>query len=86
MTVGLMKNIGEHRIGLSILASGDRVDVGNVPLAGYVLADLSAQFAIGDGWRLNARIENLLDTHYETAAGYRMQEQSAFVDLRFDWK
>ena len=86
MTVGLMKNIGEHRIGLSILASGDRVDVGNVPLAGYVLADLSAQFAIGDGWRLNARIENLLDTHYETAAGYRMQEQSAFVDLRFDWR
>ena len=86
MTVGLMKDIGAHRLGLSILASGDRVDVGDVPLAGYVLADLTGQFAIGDLWRVNARIENLLDTRYETAAGYRMQERSAFVDLRFDWK
>jgi vitamin B12 transporter len=86
MTLGVTKNIGEHRVGLSILASGDRVDVGNVPLAGYVLADLTAQFAVGGAWSVNARIENLLDTRYETAAGYRMQERSAFVDLRFDWK
>lgn len=86
MTVSLTRNIGEHRLGLSVLASGDRVDVGDVPLAGYVLADLNAQFAIGDSWRLHARVENLLDTHYETAAGFRMQERSAFVDLRLDWK
>lgn len=86
MTVRLMKDIGKHRVGLSILATGDRVDVGNVPMAGYVLASLTAQFAIGDAWRMHARIENLLDTRYETAAGYRMQERSAFVDLRFDWK
>jgi vitamin B12 transporter len=86
MTVNLTRNIGEHRLGLSILASGDRIDVGDVPLPGYVLADLNAQFAISDSWRLRARVENLLDTRYETAAGYRMQERSAFVDLRFDWK
>jgi vitamin B12 transporter len=86
MTVNLTRNIGEHRLGISILASGDRIDVGNVPLPGYVLADLNAQFAISDSWRLHARVENLLDTRYETAAGYRMQERSAFVDLRFAWK
>ncbi|MEX2123561.1 MAG: TonB-dependent receptor [Woeseia sp.] len=86
MTVSLQKNIGDHRLGLSVLASGDRVDVGNVPLAGYVLADLTAQFAIGEHWRLNARIENLLDTRYETAAGFPMQERSTFIDLRYDWK
>jgi vitamin B12 transporter len=86
VTVSVLKNLGEHRVGLSILASGDRVDVGNAPLAGYVLADLTAQFALGEDWRLNARIENFLDTRYETAAGFRMQERSAFVDLRFDWK
>ena len=86
MTVSLRKRIGEHQFGLSVLASGDRVDVGNAPLPGYVLADLTAQFALGDHWRLGARIENLLDTTYETAAGFRMQERSAFVDLGFDWK
>ena len=86
MTVSLRKSIGDHQFGLSVLASGDRVDVGNVPLPGYVLADLTAQFALGDHWHLGARIENLLDTTYETAAGFRMQERSAFVDLGFDWK
>ena len=86
MTVRLRKSIGDHQFGLSVLASGDRVDVGNVPLPGYVLADLTAHFALGDHWHLGARIENLLDTTYETAAGFRMQERSAFVDLGFDWK
>jgi vitamin B12 transporter len=86
MTVSLAKNFGAHRLGLSVLANGDRVDVGDAPLAGYLVADLSAQMALGDKWRVHARIENLLDTRYETAAGYRMQERSAFVDLRFDWR
>lgn len=86
LTVNVTRNIGDHRVGLSVLASGDRVDVGDAPLGGYVLADLTAQFALGDDWRLNARLENLLDTQYETAAGYRMQERSAFVDLRYDWR
>lgn len=86
VTFSLTRNIGEHRIGLSMLAAGDRVDVGDAPLAGYVLADLTAQLSLGGGWRLNARIENLLDTQYETAAGYRMQERSGYVDLRFDWR
>jgi vitamin B12 transporter len=86
LTVNVTRNLGEHRVGLSLLASGDRIDVGDAPLPGYVLADLTAQFAISDSWRLHARVENLLDTRYETAAGYRMQERSAFIDLRFDWK
>jgi vitamin B12 transporter len=86
MTVSLVKNYGDHRVGLSILASGDRLDVGEAPLAGYVLADLTGQLAIGENWRLHARIENLLDTQYETAAGFRMQERSAFIDLKYAWK
>ena len=86
VAVSLTRNIGDHRLGLSVLASGDRVDVGEAPLGGYVLADLTAQLALGANWRLNARVENLLDTQYETAAGYRMQERSAFVDLRFAWR
>jgi vitamin B12 transporter len=70
---------------LSLLASGDRVDFGGVRLAGYVLADLSAQFSVGDAWAIHARIENLLDTEYETAATFRMQERSGFVELKYRW-
>jgi vitamin B12 transporter len=79
------QDIGTHRIGLSLLASGDRVDFGGVRLAGYVLADLSAQFSVGDAWAIHARIENLLDTEYETAATFRMQERSGFVELKYRW-
>jgi vitamin B12 transporter len=86
MTAKIVKDLGAHRLGLSILASGDRVDIGNVGMAGYVLANLTAQLALGDRWRLDARIENLLDAQYETAAGFRMQERSAFLDLSYEWK
>jgi vitamin B12 transporter len=86
MTLGLTRNIGPHRVGLSALASGDRTDVGDLEMGGYVLANLTGQIALGERWRLNARIENLLDARYETAAGFRMQERSYFIDLGFDWR
>ena len=79
------QDIGAHRLGLSLLASGDREDFGGVRLDGYVLANLTAQFALGNAWGIHARIENLLDTKYQTAADYRMQERSGFVELKFRW-
>ncbi|MDH3303919.1 MAG: TonB-dependent receptor [Gammaproteobacteria bacterium] len=80
------QNIGLHRLGLSILASGDRVDFGGVELPGYVVANLTGQLQLSDAWQLNARIENLLNTDYQTAANYRMQEQSGFLELKYRWR
>ncbi len=85
-TLKYTQNIGKHRLGLSVLASGDRVDFGNVRLPGYVLANLSGQFALGKNLQAQARIENLLDTEYQTAANYRMQERSVFVELKYAWR
>lgn len=84
-TVNYTHNIGAHRLGLSILASGDREDFGGVRLSGYVLANLTIQLQLSDAWQLNARVENLLDTEYQTAANYRMQERSGFLDLKYRW-
>ncbi len=86
MTVNLQKDLGSHRLGLSLLASGDRADVGGIRLPGYLLVNLTGQLALADRWRLNARVENLFDRDYETAAGFRMQERSFFVDLGYSWK
>ena len=80
------QNIGLHRLGLSILASGDRADVGGVELPGYVVANLTGQLQLSDTWQLNARIENLLNSEYQTAANYRMQEQSGFLALKYSWR
>ena len=79
------RNVGAHRVGLSLFASGDREDFGGVRLDGYVLANLTAQFRLGNTWALHARIENLLDTEYQTAANFRMQERSGFVELKYHW-
>ncbi len=85
LTVSVTKDIGAHRVGLSVLASGDREDFGGVILDSYVLANLTGQIAFGDRWQLNARIENLLDEQYETAAGFPMQERSGFLELKYSW-
>jgi len=85
-TIAYTQNIGEHRVGVSILASGDREDFGGVRLAGYVLTNLTGQLQLGEEWQLNARIENLFDTDYQTAANYRMQERSAFIELEYRWR
>ena len=79
------QNLGAHRVGLSLFASGDREDFGGVRLDGYLLANLTAQFSLGNAWTVHARIENLLDTEYETAANFRMQERSGFVELKYHW-
>lgn len=52
-------------------------------LPGYVLANLTGKLQISDHLRLNARIENILDTEYATAANFRMQERSGFVELSY---
>ncbi len=85
-TLAYTQNIGEHKLGLSVIASGDREDFGGTKLAGYVLTNLTAQIEVAEQWRLNARIENLFDTDYQTAADYRMQERSGFVELKYRWR
>ena len=84
-TLTYTQNLGPHRIGLSVLASGDREGFGGVHLAGYAIANLTGQMRLSDSWQLNARLENLFDEEYQTAAGFRMQERSAFVELKYRW-
>lgn len=85
-TISYSQHLGTHRLGLSVRASGDREDFGGITLPGYVVANLTGQLQLGEQWQLNARIENLLDTEYQTAANYRMQERSAFLELKYHWR
>ncbi len=85
-TISYTQNIGRHRLGVAVLASSDREDFGGRTLAGYVIANVTGQLQLGKSWQLNARIENLFDKEYQTAADYRMQERSGFVELRYRWR
>ncbi len=84
-TISYAQDIGAHRVGLSVVASGDREDFGGIRLDSYVLANLSGQIRLSDAFALHARIENLLDSEYETAANFRMQERGAFIELKYRW-
>lgn len=82
LTVNVVRRLGPHQVGVSMLASGDREDFATT-LPSYVLVNLTGQLALGERWQLNARIENVFDEDYETAAGFRMQELSAFAELSY---
>jgi outer membrane receptor protein involved in Fe transport len=84
LSVNLSRLFGEHVLGISLLASGDREDFAD-SLPGYVLVNLNGQLKLSDNWQLNGRIENLLDTDYQTAAPYRMPEISGFLELKYRW-
>ena len=85
LTVSYVQNIGDHRVGVSVLASGDREDFGGAQLAGYAIANLTGQITLSEAWQLNARIENVFDTEYQTAENFRMPERSAFIELKYRW-
>jgi vitamin B12 transporter len=85
LTLNYLRNVGPHRIGIALLASGDREDFG-VTLPGYVLTNLTGQLAFGDNWKLNLRLENIFDREYETAANFRMQGRGAYAELKYRWQ
>ena len=83
LTLTYLQDLGRHRAGIALLASGDREDFGGVELDSYVVVNLTGEFVLAPSLTMNIRIENLTDEEYQTAANYRMQERSAFVELRF---
>jgi vitamin B12 transporter len=67
-------------VGLDVLGVGDRVDFGGTPLAGYALLNATGGLELGH-FRIGARIENVLDRDYQTAAGFNQAQRSAYLTL-----
>jgi vitamin B12 transporter len=61
--------------------SGDRLDVASQKLPGYALLNLSAGYTLAPAWRLEARVDNLLDRRFEPARGFNGTARAAFVSL-----
>lgn len=87
LTLSVSRQVGngDNRLGLSALWSGDRADFG-LRLPAYALVNLTSEVRLGRRWQVNARIENLFDEAYETAAGFRMQGRSGFVELSYRYR
>ena len=51
-----------------------------------MVTNLTSQFYLGEDWKINVRIENVLDKNYETAEKYKMQGRGIFVEITNLWK
>lgn len=77
--------MGKHTLGTTLFAQGKRYDdlANSRELAGYATIDLRAEYVLMNDWLVQARIENLLDKTYETAAFFNQPERGFFVTLRY---
>ena len=86
LTVAASRAFGPVRLGLDVLAAGERKDYGfpeDVTLDGYVLANLVAQYQATPNVTLIARVENLLDAQYELADTYNTPDRGLYVTVRY---
>jgi vitamin B12 transporter len=76
---------GRYRVGAMFLAEGERFDdLGNTrKLNSYVKFDLRAEYVLSKHWRLQGRIENLFDKHYETATFFNQPGRNFFATIRY---
>ncbi len=77
--------------GISAVLTGPRPDVdfntgAPVTDGGYLLLGASAQRDLGAGFNLLVRIDNLLDTRYQTASGYNTAGRSLYLQLEYRGK
>jgi len=79
------RRIARLRIGAGWLAQGKRYDDtdNTVRLGGYGLLNLRAQYSLTKAWWLRARLDNVADKQYETAATFNSPGRSLFVSLGY---
>lgn len=79
------RDVGRYRLGATLLAVGKRYDdlANTRSLGGYATLDVRAEVALAKNWRVQARIENLLDKDYETAAFFNQPGRSVYLTLRY---
>ncbi len=88
LTAGVDYAVGAWKFGTTLLAASNRFDnaANTVPLGGYATVDIHADYALAKDWSVQARINNLGDKPYETAAGYNQAGRSTYVTLRYQPK
>lgn len=90
LSVHAHKEFDRIQLGLQLLARSKRADIDAVSFSpvnasGYVLASLNGIYKMNDNASILANIDNLLDTDYETAAGYQQAGRNFKVSLQLKY-
>ncbi|MBI3778286.1 MAG: TonB-dependent vitamin B12 receptor [Gammaproteobacteria bacterium] len=85
LRLGAERGFGAYRLGATLNAEGRRYDdlANKQVLGGYTTVDLHGEYTLARNWLAQARIVNLLDKNYETAAYYNQPGRSFFMTLRY---
>ena len=83
--IELDRGFGKFRLGLTGVAEGERYDdLANIRrLGGFGTLDLRGEYAFAADWTLQARIANVFDKRYESAAFYNQLGREWSLSLRF---
>ena len=75
------------RVGAEFVASSARFDdaANTRRMGGYALVNFTADYVLAPGWTLFARLDNVLDKHYELAADYNTAGASVFAGVRYGY-
>jgi len=89
VTAQLRRDFGIFHASTDVLGTSDRADVNAATGAptkdsGYLLWNLGGGVRLPHGFSLAARLENLLDRDYQTAAGYKQLGRAAYGTLRWE--
>lgn len=84
----LTRLFGRHYLGVEVLGTGDRPDVdfdtgARITAPGYALLSLSGGLQLDSRFRIQARVENLLDKTYQTADGYNQPDTGMYVTVSY---
>jgi len=79
------RQFGRIGVGGTLFVSGRRFDDASnrIRLDGFSLIDLRADYAFTDALRLQARVENLFDEQYETAAYFNQPGRTLLLTLLY---
>ncbi len=84
----LTRHLGRYDLGAGLFSSGKRPDVSGIDGApttdgGYALVSLNAGARLTRDLRLDARLDNAFNHHYQTANGYNQPGTAAYATLRY---
>ena len=83
--VDLARSAGQWQLGARLVAESGRYDdaANHRHLDGFTTLDLRAQYLLAESWRLQARVANAFNKHYETVAFYNQPGRAAYLTLRY---
>ncbi|HEX6636707.1 MAG TPA: TonB-dependent receptor, partial [Steroidobacteraceae bacterium] len=87
LSVAVNRDVGKVDIGMDVIASGNRKDVGfpAVTLDSYALLNATLRYRATPQFTLQGRLENLLDEDYAFAQGYRAEGRAWTLGVRYSF-